>query len=352
MSWGPGHSRRPQRAIVVGPAAKYIVTASTYGPTPGAGVTITAQLADANNHAVKTAGRVVTWSKSDPGGSFGAPTSTTDTNGIATVTFTTSSTAETAATVTATDPGPFTGTSATITTHLVPARYIVTPATTTPNVSAVDTISAQLVDASNNPVGIAGRVVTWTKSHPDGSFSVATSTTNSSGIATTDLTVSGTAGIVCTVTATDAGSLTGTSASITTGLASVPWRTLRVYDSSAGVPQTPTSAAVGVLLLEIALTGSEFGAAVGGYRPLNTTLSGTTQGLGAPGYVRILNGDGTQHEDIPLVLPDDSVISTQELRIDDAADEATPLGAVVHHMGQWFPGVTVQLNPNDLQLAA
>lgn len=351
MAWAH-YSRKPQRSIVVGPAAGYIVTASSYGPSPGAVVTITAQLVDANNHSVKTAGLVVTWSKSDPGGSFGAATSTTDANGIATVTFTTSATAETAATVTGTDGSSRTGTSATITTHLVPTHYIVTPATTSPNTSAIDTISAQLVDASNNPVGIAGRVVTWSKSHPDGSFSVATSTTNSSGIATVDLTVSNTAGVACTVTATDTGSLTGTSATITTGLAGVPWRTLRVYDSSAGVPQSPSDAAVGVLLLEIALTGTEFGAAVGGYRPLNTTLSGTTQGLGAPGYMRVLDGAGTTHEDIPLVLPDDTVSSTQEVRVNDPADEATPLGQVVHHMGQWFPGITVQLNPNDLQLVA
>lgn len=109
-------SRKPHRAFVVGPAAKYIVTASTYAPNPGDVVPITAQLADTNNHSVKTAGLVVTWSKSDAGGSFGSPTSTTDANGVATVNFTTSTTPGTATTVTATDTTPNTGTSATITT--------------------------------------------------------------------------------------------------------------------------------------------------------------------------------------------------------------------------------------------
>lgn len=116
MAWAH-YSRKPQRSIVVGPAAAYLVGSSDFAPTPGAIVTITAQLVDANNHAVKTAGVVVTWSKSDAGGSFGAPTSTTDANGIATVTFTTSATPSTATTVTATDGSARTGTSATITTQ-------------------------------------------------------------------------------------------------------------------------------------------------------------------------------------------------------------------------------------------
>ena len=110
-------SRRPGHKVVVGAAAKYVVTSSNYTPTAGSGVTITAQLTDANNHSVKTAGLVVTWSKSDPGGSFGSPTSTTDANGVATVTFTTSATPSTSTTVTATDTNAMTGTSGTITTQ-------------------------------------------------------------------------------------------------------------------------------------------------------------------------------------------------------------------------------------------
>ena len=116
MVWRAHFSRRPQRTVVVGPAAAYQVTASNYNPNVSTGVTITAQLVDANNHAVKTAGLVVTWSKSDTGGSFGSPTSTTDANGTATVTFTTG-TADVAVTVTGTDTNSKTGTTATIQTH-------------------------------------------------------------------------------------------------------------------------------------------------------------------------------------------------------------------------------------------
>jgi len=107
---------RKRRSIVVGAAAGYVVTASNYSPTAGDDVTITAQLVDAANHSVPTAGRVVTWSKSDAGGSFSAATSNTDASGVATVTFTTSAVPSTTTTVTATDAGSLTGTSNTITT--------------------------------------------------------------------------------------------------------------------------------------------------------------------------------------------------------------------------------------------
>lgn len=108
--------RRPRHSVVVGAATKYLVTSSNYDPTAGAGVTISAQLVDANNHSVATAGLVVTWTKTDSGGSFGSPTSTTDATGLATVTFTTNA-ADVATTVTGTDTNSMTGTSATIQTH-------------------------------------------------------------------------------------------------------------------------------------------------------------------------------------------------------------------------------------------
>ena len=55
-----GRLRRPgnltARTTVAGAASKYLVTSSSYSPTAGAGVTITAQLADANNNPVATSG--------------------------------------------------------------------------------------------------------------------------------------------------------------------------------------------------------------------------------------------------------------------------------------------------------
>jgi hypothetical protein len=91
-------------------ASKFVVTASNYAPLPGAAVTITAQLADASGNAVPTSGIVVTWSKTGTGGSFSAATSTTNSSGVATVTFTVNNATGTVHTVTASGGG-FTGTS-------------------------------------------------------------------------------------------------------------------------------------------------------------------------------------------------------------------------------------------------
>jgi hypothetical protein len=101
---------------VAAPAVKYIVTSSNYAPTAGTAVTITAQLVDQNGAPVKTSGIRVTWSKTGSGGSFSSSRSTTDSNGIATVTFTTSSTKNRTYTIKATDSSSRTGTSPTITT--------------------------------------------------------------------------------------------------------------------------------------------------------------------------------------------------------------------------------------------
>lgn len=96
-------------------ASKFVVTSSNYTPAPGATVTITAQLADSANNAVPVAGIVVTWSKTGTGGSFSTATSTTNSSGIATVTFTVNNATGTVHTVTATGGG-YTGTSTNITT--------------------------------------------------------------------------------------------------------------------------------------------------------------------------------------------------------------------------------------------
>jgi hypothetical protein len=68
----------------------------------GGDVTITAQLADANGNPVAEAGRTVTWSSTN-GGSLSPNPSSTDANGIATVTFTTSEVPDTEHVITATD---------------------------------------------------------------------------------------------------------------------------------------------------------------------------------------------------------------------------------------------------------
>ena len=102
-------ANRRRKAIVVGVAAGYVVTASNYAPGSGDTIAITAQLVDAANHSVHTSGLTVTWSKSDAGGSFSAATSDTDANGVATVNLTVPG--GVTLTVTATDGGALTGTS-------------------------------------------------------------------------------------------------------------------------------------------------------------------------------------------------------------------------------------------------
>jgi adhesin/invasin len=201
-------------SFTAGTATKYLVNSSSFTPTAGTAVTITAQLADVNNNPVATAGSVVAWS-STGGGSFSSGTSTTNGSGVATVSFTTS-VAQNPHTVTATT-GSVTGTSLTITPSSgVPTNYVVSPATASPAAGSSILITAQLRDGNNNPVSLAGETVTWTKSSPDGAFSGATSTTNGSGVATITLTTHTVSGTATTVTATSAGPVSGTSATITT----------------------------------------------------------------------------------------------------------------------------------------
>ena len=232
-----------------GVATKYIVTSNSYGPAAGSDVTVTAQLADVNGNAVKTIGNLVTWSKNDAGGSFASSTSVTDANGIATVVFTTSTIAGTIQTVTGAT-GALTGTTGNITTTAGAAtKYLVTPSTTTPIAGSTVTITAQLADANGNAVSTSGKVVTWTKSDASGSFATATSNTNGSGIATVIFTTGVTVGTVYTVTGTDAGSLTGTSVNITT-VATNP-ATKYVVTSSSNNPVIGTGVTITAQLADV-----------------------------------------------------------------------------------------------------
>src|SRR5205814_1774221 len=121
-----GHAgTSPSITTVAGLASKYIVTSNSSTPFAGTVVTITAQLADANNNPVGLTGRLVTWSSAG-GGSFASGTSSTSASGVATVTFTCSSLAGTVQTVTATDGQALTGVSGTITSTVGPgAKYLV-----------------------------------------------------------------------------------------------------------------------------------------------------------------------------------------------------------------------------------
>jgi len=200
------------------PAAKYLVTAAIYAPTVGIPVTISAQLASASGITVKTSGLVVTWSKTGAGGSFSAPTSVTDANGIATVNFTPSNTAGVVYAITATDTNAMTGTSANLTSVAGAATaYVVTSNNYSPAAGATVAASAQLVDAHGNSVSTSGITVTWSKTGAGGSFSAPTSNTNGSGVATVNFTCGTVAGVVYVLTGTDGSARTGSSSNVTVG---------------------------------------------------------------------------------------------------------------------------------------
>ena len=169
-------------------AYQYLVTTSSAGPVAGDAVTITAQLADFNGNPVSTSGLTVTWSDSFTGGGFASPTSLTDGSGVATVEFTTP-TIVAAGTVTATDDGSLTGTSGSISTVAgAAAAYLVSVSNIAPVAGSDVTVSAQLVDANDNPVSTSGLTVTWSDSFSGGAFASATSETSASGLATVTFT--------------------------------------------------------------------------------------------------------------------------------------------------------------------
>ena len=101
-----------------GAATKYLVTSSNSTPLVGTSVTVTARLADQYSNAVATYGVAVTFTKTGAGGTFfGANPATTNSSGVATITFTTGTPAGTTYTVIATSTGAVTGTSPPITTR-------------------------------------------------------------------------------------------------------------------------------------------------------------------------------------------------------------------------------------------
>jgi alpha-tubulin suppressor-like RCC1 family protein len=200
---------------VAGPAAKYTV-GITGAPVAGSSVPVFAQLADENGNTVTGAGRVVTWSSTGAGGSFSSPTSTTNANGVALVTFTTGTSAYVPYTVTATDAQSATGvsnvffaTAGQVTTYVVSTSVIDPPA------GADIVIYARTADAYGNAAAVSGRVVTWTKTGSGGSFSSPTAITDENGTATVTFTTSNVAGTTYAIKATDGQGMNGTSHNIT-----------------------------------------------------------------------------------------------------------------------------------------
>ena len=136
----------------------YMITSSNYAPLYGiSGILITAQLVDGNGAPVATSPvRTITWGQSDVAanaGSFALPTSTTDANGLATISFTASIKAPRATHITATD-GVATGTSPEIKTVPGPATKLgwgVQPSSAAAG-SAIPAFTVQVQDAGSNLV--------------------------------------------------------------------------------------------------------------------------------------------------------------------------------------------------------
>ncbi len=167
---------------LAGEATRYVVTSSSYNPSAGTTVTMTAQLSDGYGNAVPTSGSSVAWTKSNTGGSFGANPTVTNASGMATTTFRTSSTSGVVATVTATSTG-ITGTSAAITTRTASRLALSAGDGQSAIAGALVALapSVLVTDAGGNPV--SGIVVTFSVVSGGGSITGGSATTNASGIA-------------------------------------------------------------------------------------------------------------------------------------------------------------------------
>jgi adhesin/invasin len=210
--------------LVAGAPARYFVSISDATPLAGSAQTIYAQLVDSTGNAVATGtARTVTWTSTN-GGTFSSATSQTNSQGLATITFTASNTAGTIHTVTATDAAGITGTSGTITAQTGPAAKIGLtrqPSATAPSgvVFARQPV-VQVQDAVGNPVAQSGTEVTVTIASGGGTLGGTTTlTTDGNGRATfTNLSISGTVGPrTLTFTTTALGSVTSETVEVTAG---------------------------------------------------------------------------------------------------------------------------------------
>lgn len=224
-----------------GTATNYIVTASDSNPDAGTAVTVSAQLSDVNGNPVSTAGKSVTWTKSNPNGSFASTTSTTNGSGIATVSFTTGTAAGTIYTVTATDNTNLTGTSGSITTKVGAASKVVLSGSTADLTSgATKSLTATIQDASGNTVTTGPNStasITFAKTAGAGNVSGLAAVAASAGVA--NITVTGTTAGSVTITASSGTLATGSGNPIAFNVVSA---TLHHFGISAVGTQTAGTA--------------------------------------------------------------------------------------------------------------
>jgi adhesin/invasin len=273
---------------LAGPATKYVVTSSSYGPVAGTAITLTAQLADQYGNPVATSGLRVRFSRSGTGGSFSSTRVNTNAGGIATTTFTTSTTAGRTYTFTArsTRPSTRTGTSAAVTTVPGAATTIALSAGNGQTATAGSTVATapavRVTDSRGN--GVPGVAVTFTVGAGGGSVTATTATTNATGIATVGWMLGTTAG-ANTLTATRAG-LAGSPVAFTaTGVAGAATQylvTSSSYGPSAGTSVTITARladqygnAVAASGIWVTFTKTGTGGAFVAANPAATNASGT-----------------------------------------------------------------------------
>lgn len=229
--------------VVAGAPALYAVTLSNTSPAIGSTVSVTAQLTDRFRNVTPVAGRVVTWSiavndgsyyqvgvsanrlvtsnhglrLSTDGGTFASPTSTTNSQGMATVDFNVGTNASSSYLITAND-GHALGYSPAISVRPGPiAKFTVTVSVSDPPAGATVVITANGSDSYGNTVTNSGTAVDWSVTGAGGTLSSTNGTLDQVGYATTRLTTSATPATTYTVTASSPGSsATGTSPTITT----------------------------------------------------------------------------------------------------------------------------------------
>lgn len=140
-----GGAATPARAFLTyapGDPARYDLTVSDSRPVAGSPVTLFAQLTSASDHLVPVGGKVVTWIRNGPGGSFAGGTTSTDANGLATVTFTTDSMAGSVYAFRVTDQHGVVGTGANLVTVARPATNLdLTITTSDPDPAVGDTVT-------------------------------------------------------------------------------------------------------------------------------------------------------------------------------------------------------------------
>jgi hypothetical protein len=168
------------------------------------------------------------------------------------------------------------------------SSYAVTPSATSSAVGTTFDVQAQARDVAGNPVSIAGRVITWTRSGNGGTFATATSTTNASGIATNTFTVANTLTATSVViSATDASLVKGSVAvGVTTGSAvkllfvtqpvDVGYETVMTPITIRVADQFDNVVAPDARTIELSIATGQAGATLGGTTSLPASAGTTT----------------------------------------------------------------------------